>query len=107
LRPDYRSDSEYGSDVAAFELAPSNIPLRATNRRRDLLEVLLDEYPLHMLGWKDRWGNRALAGLAGNWTGEAKEMTRIAVQKWMIDRMATWGLPAWKERKNISSRLNR
>ncbi|CAJ1962115.1 unnamed protein product [Cylindrotheca closterium] len=86
-------------------MTPFHVLLSAAKRRRDLLEVLLEEYPLHMLGWKNTLGRRPLNSLIGNWTGEAKEMMKIAVQKWMIDRMATWGLQVWRE--NISSRLNK
>ncbi|CAJ1946577.1 unnamed protein product [Cylindrotheca closterium] len=91
--------------VDKYGMTPFHVLLSAAKRRQDLLDVLLDRYPLQLLGWKDRWGKRPLDGLAGNWTSEAREMTKSVVQKWMIDRMATWGLPAWKE--NISRRLNR
>mmetsp|Transcript_35939 Transcript_35939/g.86864 ORF Transcript_35939/g.86864 Transcript_35939/m.86864 type:complete len:662 (+) Transcript_35939:202-2187(+) len=110
LKPPFRADD--GSDTKSrkhaidrFGMTLFHVLLSAAKRRRDLLEVLLREYPSHMLGWKDRWGKQALEYLIVNWTEEAKEMTKMVVQKWMIDRMVTWGLQAWKE--NISHRLNK
>ncbi|CAJ1946578.1 unnamed protein product [Cylindrotheca closterium] len=105
----FRPDNGPGAQIEdravdKYGMTPFHILLSAAKRRKDLLDVLLEEYPLYMLGWKDRWGNRPSDGLLGNWNGEAKDMTKMVVQKWMIDGMASWGLPAWKD--NISRRLS-
>mmetsp|Transcript_34514 Transcript_34514/g.83709 ORF Transcript_34514/g.83709 Transcript_34514/m.83709 type:complete len:467 (+) Transcript_34514:232-1632(+) len=80
----------------ACGMTPFHVLLSAAKRRKDLLQVLLDAYPPHILGWKDVLGNRPLDYLVTNWSEEAKIMMRMALQRWMIDWMTTWGLETWR-----------
>lgn len=50
--------------VDPFGMTPFNVLLSAANCRMDLLQVLLDGYPAHILGWKDVNRNTAVEYLA-------------------------------------------
>ncbi|CAJ1946580.1 unnamed protein product [Cylindrotheca closterium] len=86
-----------GQLADAFYMTPFHILLSAAKRRKDLLEVLLDVCPTHILGWEDVLGNRPLDYLATSCrSDEAKRMMRMALHKWMVASMTTWGLETWR-----------
>ena len=80
-----------------FGMTPFHVLLSSAKPRADLLEVLLEEYPPHLLGWKDVLGNRPFDYLIRNyWSDDANRCLEMALNKWVVDWMSTWGLPAWR-----------
>lgn len=82
--------------VDPFGMTPFHVLMSAPRKRLDLLQLLLDYYPPHVLRYKNRNGAYALDYLVRNWTDEAKSMAKMALQKWMVEGMQSWGLPEWR-----------
>lgn len=79
-----------------FGMTPFHVLLSAAKPRPDLLEVLLEGYSPHFLGWKDVLGNRPIDYLIRNyWSEDAKRSMKIALEKWMVEWVSSWGLDAW------------
>mmetsp|Transcript_4041 Transcript_4041/g.9369 ORF Transcript_4041/g.9369 Transcript_4041/m.9369 type:complete len:603 (+) Transcript_4041:51-1859(+) len=88
--------------VDRYGMTPFHILLSAAKRRKDLLSVLLDVFPPCVLGWENKQGVSALDYLSARWFPESKEMMAMALQRWMIDWLSHWGIPAWQS--DMSSR---
>ncbi|CAJ1945968.1 unnamed protein product [Cylindrotheca closterium] len=81
-----------------FEMTPFHVLLSTIWPSQDLLRVLLDKFPCHLLGWKDANDKRPLDYLLTNWTTETSApLLQTALQSWMVDRLAHWGATSWME----------
>ncbi|CAJ1937031.1 unnamed protein product [Cylindrotheca closterium] len=94
--------------VDPFGLTPFHVLLSAATCRLDLLQVLLDAYPPHALGWRDVKGKTAVEYLTQrsfHLDEDSRNMLRMAIQGWMVGSMSSWnGLEAWKS--DMSNRAN-
>ncbi|CAJ1955681.1 unnamed protein product [Cylindrotheca closterium] len=94
--------------VDPFGLTPFHVLLSAATCRLDLLQVLLDAYPPHVLGWKDVHGNTAVEYLTQrsfHLDEDSRQMHRMALQGWMVGCISSWnGLKAWKS--DMSDKVN-
>lgn len=79
-----------------FGMTPFHILFSAAKCRPDLLEVLLEAYPVNVLDWKDRSGNQATDFLGYIWTDPWKSMMQSVLQKWMVESISSWGFEHWK-----------
>ncbi|CAJ1955677.1 unnamed protein product [Cylindrotheca closterium] len=94
--------------VDPFGLTPFHVLLSAATCRLDLLQVLLDAYPPHVLGWKDVHGKTAVEYLTQrsfHLDEDSRQMHRMALQGWMVGCISSWnGLEAWKS--DMSDKVN-
>ncbi|CAJ1963496.1 unnamed protein product [Cylindrotheca closterium] len=94
--------------VDPFGMTPFHVLLSAANCRLDLLQILLDAYPPHVLGWKDVNGKTAIEYCwqqSCNLTEDFRPILQAALERWMVDSISSWkGLEAWKS--DMSSRVN-
>jgi hypothetical protein len=79
------------SSVDKFGMTPLHILFSTIEPSQDLLKVLLESLPYHILDSKDANGNRPLGYLLSNWTDNSKSMLRTTSRIWMIDPMKRWG----------------
>ncbi|CAJ1960016.1 unnamed protein product [Cylindrotheca closterium] len=77
-------------------MTPFHVLMSTSKKRPDLLKLLLDYYPSNVLGLTCPSDDTALYYLTQNWTTDASIMLRMALQKWMVQDMASWGLPQWR-----------
>lgn len=90
--------------VDSFGMTPFHVLLSAATCRLDLLQVLLSTYPSFVLDWKDSLGRRAIDYLGYIWTEETRLMMKAYLQKWLIDRLSSWGANQW--RSDMADRIN-
>jgi hypothetical protein len=90
--------------VDSFGMTPFHVLLSAATCRLDLLQVLLRTYPSFVLDWKDSLGRRAIDYLGYIWKEETRLMMEAYLQKWLIDRLSSWGANQW--RSDMADRIN-
>ncbi|CAJ1963492.1 unnamed protein product [Cylindrotheca closterium] len=84
-----------------FDMTPFHVLLSAANCRLDLLQILLDAYPPHVLGWKDVNGKTPIEYVirrsSNRLSNDSRNMLRLALQGWLVGSISSWnGLEAWK-----------
>ncbi|CAJ1963500.1 unnamed protein product [Cylindrotheca closterium] len=94
--------------VDPFGMTPFHILLSAANCRLDLLQVLVDAYPPHVLGWTDAKGKTAIdyyRQQGWNLNEDSRRILQLALDGWLVGSISSWnGLEVWKS--DMSSRVN-
>jgi len=83
--------------VDKFKMTPFHVLCSAAEPSKELLRVLLDQYPYYVLDWKDAKGKLAVDYLVINWSSGNKMLLQMALQSWMISRLERWGATSWME----------
>ncbi|KAL3935821.1 MAG: hypothetical protein SGBAC_008734 [Bacillariaceae sp.] len=87
-----------------FGMTPFHILFSAAKCRQDLLQILLEHFPVNILDWKDGSDNLATDYLGCIWTEPWKSMFQKTLPQWMLDSISCWGLESW--RKDMSARVD-
>ncbi|CAJ1934631.1 unnamed protein product [Cylindrotheca closterium] len=95
--------------VDSFGMTPFHVLLSAANCRPDLLQVLQDAYPPHVLGWKDVLNGKTaieyFTARSYHLSGGSRTILRMALFRWLVGSISSWnGLETWKS--DMSSRVN-
>ncbi|CAJ1948485.1 unnamed protein product [Cylindrotheca closterium] len=97
--------SEESPLVDRFGMTPFHIFFSTNEPDEEVLEVLLDKYPYHVVNYKDSNGKRPLDYLVSNWTEDTESLLaestatllQKTMQRWMIDPLVRWGTASWVE----------
>jgi len=103
LRQCIEDQIQVESCIDSFGMTPLHILFSAIGPSKDLLQVLGEALPYHILDLKDANGKRPLDYLLANWTDTAASLLRMTIQIWMIDPMTRWGATLWVE--DMTSRV--
>lgn len=86
------------SFVDNFQMTPFHVFFSTPEPSVELLEVLLDLLPNHiLLNSKDANGRRSLDYLLHSWDDGSILLLQRTLQKWMVDRLSCWGATSWME----------
>ncbi|CAJ1957570.1 unnamed protein product [Cylindrotheca closterium] len=106
--------SSQGNDICdrlvdPFGMTPFHILLSAANCKIDLLQVLLDAYPAHVLGWKDVNEKNAVEYFCQrsyHLSEDSQLILQATLQRWLVDSISSWnaGLEAWT--LDMANRMN-
>eukprot|EP00526_Cylindrotheca_closterium_P014334 CAMPEP_0113642254 /NCGR_PEP_ID=MMETSP0017_2-20120614/22196_1 /TAXON_ID=2856 /ORGANISM="Cylindrotheca closterium" /LENGTH=348 /DNA_ID=CAMNT_0000553665 /DNA_START=345 /DNA_END=1391 /DNA_ORIENTATION=+ /assembly_acc=CAM_ASM_000147 len=97
LRLCIKDQDEMEPPVDDFGMSPVHILCSTAEASKELMEVLLDEYPDYVLGWKTAKDKLATDYLVSNWTPANKTLLQMALQSWMYSRLERWGATSWME----------
>lgn len=75
-----------------FNMTSFHVLCSSVEPRQDFFEILLEQYPRNVLGWKDANGKLGMEYFLANWTPSTKAMFVSAVEKWMLDPLNSWGI---------------
>lgn len=89
----------------AFRMTPFHILCSTTEPRLDLLQVLLDEYPHHILDSKDATGKRPLDYLIHNLSDATANWLETFLQKRLVASLLDWGALLWAEEMKSEIRV--
>jgi len=84
-----------------FGMTPFHIIATCLNAREDILQSLLDWYPIENLEWKDDQGKTMMDYLLLQRSSKAVPLIRIVFQRAVVDRVSGWGA-----RPNKTSKLS-
>jgi len=88
--------SRGGHDLEdAYGMTPLHLVATAATPKTEILECLLETYPLKILEHQDRYGKTMMDYLLKRPSRIIVPLVRIVLQKAVIDKIATWGRNKW------------
>ncbi|KAL3944504.1 MAG: hypothetical protein SGBAC_001425 [Bacillariaceae sp.] len=91
---DTSTDDKKSKDM--YGMTPFHVLATSATLRADLLEVLLDEYPVDTLGEVNVNGHTMLEYLLMNKSTTATPLIKLILQRVLVMRMESFGLGRWK-----------
>jgi len=76
--------------IDAFEMTPFHILATSASLRLDLLECLLDSYPMDILGFKDKNENTMMDYLLIHSSSRAVPLLQMVLNTAVVNRISTW-----------------
>eukprot|EP00526_Cylindrotheca_closterium_P019398 CAMPEP_0113657020 /NCGR_PEP_ID=MMETSP0017_2-20120614/30776_1 /TAXON_ID=2856 /ORGANISM="Cylindrotheca closterium" /LENGTH=224 /DNA_ID=CAMNT_0000570825 /DNA_START=515 /DNA_END=1188 /DNA_ORIENTATION=+ /assembly_acc=CAM_ASM_000147 len=90
----------------AYEMTPFHVLATSAKLRTDLLEVLLDEYPVDTLAKRDVSGYTMMDYLLMNKSSTAVSLITFVLQRVVVERMERFaGLKRWKDKLSLQIEL--
>jgi len=74
----------------AFEMTPFHILASSASLNPDILECLLDRYPMNVLGYKDCFGNTMMDYLLKHTSPRAVPLLRMLLKLGVVNTVSTW-----------------
>jgi len=74
----------------AFEMTPFHILASSASLNPDILECLLDRYPMNVLGYKDCFGNTMMDYLLKHTSPRAVPLLRMLLKLSVVNTVSTW-----------------
>ena len=84
-------------------MTPFHIVATSRILRKDILQALLDHYPLNVLSCKDYHDNTMMDYLLRNCLPKSAELIQIILEKTLLARVDTLGVESWRE--DMSERI--
>ena len=78
-----------------FGMTPFHVLFSNAKPSKDLLQVLLEKNPYHILDNDDAIDNLAIDYLVSNWTESSASLLQKTLQRWMLDPIGRWGASSW------------
>ncbi|KAL3928153.1 MAG: hypothetical protein SGBAC_012771 [Bacillariaceae sp.] len=82
--------------VDGLGMTPFHILATSARQRDDLLEALLEKYPVEVICRNDRNGKTMIEYLLVNRSPKAIPLIQRVLQKTLVDSMCSWSLNQWK-----------